>query len=86
MIWSLHFLAYVTFHMGEYIRGLSLAEESLALFREDGHVGAIAQTLGFLALMHLYSQGDLVKAWALAEENLMLAKEIGTKSSQRPHG
>ena len=73
--WPLWWLAYVIFYQGEHLRGLTLAEESLAFFRETGNAGGIAQTLWLLAQIHFYAQGDVVKALAIAEECLALAKE-----------
>jgi tetratricopeptide (TPR) repeat protein len=74
--WPLWWLAYVSLYQGNYQKGLKLAEEGLVFFQQTGNAGAITQTLWLLSLMHFYSQGNVVKAQALAEESLALAREI----------
>jgi predicted ATPase/DNA-binding CsgD family transcriptional regulator len=74
--WPLWWLAYVSFYQGQYLQGLRLAEESLLSFQQTGNAVAIAQSLWLLALMHFYTQGNVVKARAIAEEYLLLAREM----------
>jgi predicted ATPase/DNA-binding CsgD family transcriptional regulator len=73
--WPLFWLAYVSFYQGKYLKGLTLAEEGLAFFQKAGNAEAIAQTLWLLAQIHFYSQDNVVKAQALVEECLALARE-----------
>ncbi len=74
--WPLWWLAYVSFYQGKYLNALTLAEEGLAFFQEARNAEAIAQTLWLLAQIHFYSQGNVVKAQALVEECLALAREM----------
>ena len=80
--WSLLWLGWVIFYQGEHRRGLLLAEESLALFREAGNVIAVETAVLNLAEMYLSFSSDAVKARALAEEGLALAKGLGDKASE----
>ena len=62
---------------GDYARGTTLWDESLALAREVGdnhHVGMTLANLGHPALL----QGDYERARALSEEALTLAHELGS--------
>jgi predicted ATPase/DNA-binding SARP family transcriptional activator/DNA-binding CsgD family transcriptional regulator len=66
---------------GDYVRGMALWEESLALAREAGdtfRVGTTLCNLGYAALM----QGDHVRAMALSEEALALAHELGSAGGE----
>jgi len=61
--------------LGEYARAQELAEQSLALFREDGSTGGIAwalTSLGNLAMV----QDDNARAYVLIEESLTLYQEL----------
>ena len=61
---------------GDYVRGVTLWEEGLALARETCdlyHVGATLSNLGYATLL----QGDHERATALCEEALTLAHELG---------
>jgi predicted ATPase/DNA-binding SARP family transcriptional activator/DNA-binding CsgD family transcriptional regulator len=64
-------------HEGDYARGMTLWEESLALAREAGdthRVGTTISNLGYAALV----QGDHERATTLSDEALALAQELGS--------
>ena len=63
---------------GESMRSVTLAEESLALFRELGDLSHIGKALWHLALT-LRSQGDYARAVALVEECLEIARKHGDR-------
>ncbi len=55
-------------------RALAWSEEALARAREIGHPFTVAQTLGFVALLHLLRR-DAASARALAEEAMRVSEE-----------
>jgi predicted ATPase/DNA-binding CsgD family transcriptional regulator len=75
--WVLHKLAQLSFYEGDYTRSCLLAEESLTFFRKAGDTGAISATLGLLAEVLFYFQGDAAKAQVLLEESLAISRETG---------
>ncbi|HET7641803.1 MAG TPA: tetratricopeptide repeat protein, partial [Ktedonobacteraceae bacterium] len=66
-----HFLA-----RGDQEKARTLAEESLALFREVGNTRLIAYVLSLLGQVHL-QQGEIDRAYELAEESVAIFKELG---------
>jgi len=66
---------------GDYSRGTSLWEESLALVRKAGdayHVGLMLSNLGYAALL----QGDHARASARCEEALTQANKLGAAGAE----
>jgi DNA-binding CsgD family transcriptional regulator/tetratricopeptide (TPR) repeat protein len=80
--YSLFFLAISALRLGEYGGTRARLEESLALFREMGDPFGIAASLGGLAWYALWRPGDLPldQAQAMAEESLVLFRDIGTRN------
>jgi predicted ATPase/class 3 adenylate cyclase len=80
--WSLFYLAYSDLWQGEYGGTRARFEESLALFREMGNLYGIAHLLNALAVYALMGPGDLPldQAQVMAEESLVLYRDIGTRN------
>jgi non-specific serine/threonine protein kinase len=64
---------------GDFARAVVLLEESLAIYRDLGDKGRIAQSLDLLGFV-ASNQGDYARAVALHEESLALDRELGDKS------
>ena len=61
---------------GDYARAITVAEESLQLYRELGDRHSIATALAHLGRVALY-RGDLQQAKLCAEESLAVCRELG---------
>jgi hypothetical protein len=66
--------------IGEYRRGYTLYEESLAMFRELGNNHGIAICLQQSALWLLNARGDQATIRIRLEESRRLHKELGNKN------
>jgi tetratricopeptide (TPR) repeat protein len=62
---------------GDYERGTTLIEASLALYREAGNRAGLAEALSELAWMVHYIQGDYQRAGQLYQKGLALFREEG---------
>ena len=77
--WSLSWLGVMACRQGEYARGRTLCEESLAMHREQGNKAGIAGSLFLLAWVLFITQGDVAMAHSLLEESAALFREVGDK-------
>ena len=80
LAWSVHFFADIVCDQGEYSRGQTLFEESLALFRELGNKRGIAATIQQSTLWLFFSGGDHATVRVGLEEILRLHRELGNKN------
>ncbi len=68
--------ASVTLQQGDYARTEALAEPCLALYRELGNTGGIADCLGLLVDLAV-RRGKMTEASALTEERVRLMRQVG---------
>jgi predicted ATPase/DNA-binding CsgD family transcriptional regulator len=68
--------ASVTLQQGDYARTEGLAEQSLALYREQGNTRGIADCLGLLVEL-AWRRGKMNEAIALSEERVRLMRQVG---------
>jgi DNA-binding CsgD family transcriptional regulator/tetratricopeptide (TPR) repeat protein len=68
--------ANVSLYQGDYARGEALAEQSLALNREQGNTRGIADCLGLLVHSAMV-KGKTAEAIALSEERVRLMRQVG---------
>jgi non-specific serine/threonine protein kinase len=79
---ALNLLGYLAIiEEGDYARGATLWEESLALARETGDVDRVGNALSNLGYAELL-RGDYERAKALCEEALSLARELGSAGTE----
>ncbi len=85
--WSLTNVADLVCLQGAYSRGLTLFEESLALYRELGHKRGIALCLRQSAVwLFLGVRGDRAAIRARLDESLVIYREVGDKFGEASYG